>query len=210
LDIGANFGVLTLLMSKLVGPQGLVHAFEPNPILCKFMETTFAHNCLTNVRLHAVALGAYAGKMELHVPSENFGGASLVGKTIWTKESFSVPVQRLDDVISREENRSIALIKIDVEGFELEVLKGAQRILDEFRPTVIFESNENLREERITPVMKLLRDIGYRFIMIPRRFVRMKTRLIDLDHPNQTTGHDLVGAPKGKQFIAVCESLRTE
>jgi FkbM family methyltransferase len=210
LDIGANFGFLTLLMSKLVGPQGAVHAFEPNPILCNILKTTYAHNCATNVTLHAVALGASTAEMELHVPKDNFGGASLVRKPVQSAHILKVPVIKLDDVIFREPISRLALIKLDVEGFELEVLKGAQRVLREFHPIVLFESNEQSNDEQITPVIKFLQEYNYNFLTIPRRFVRMRTRVVDLDRPCDIRGNDVVGIPNGESFTKLRQLLRGE
>src|SRR5689334_7979121 len=68
LDIGANIGLLTLWMAKLVGAQGAVHGFEPNPILCRMIKAAIIRNGAENTQLHAIALGAQFGEMELRVP----------------------------------------------------------------------------------------------------------------------------------------------
>jgi FkbM family methyltransferase len=124
LDVGANFGLLTLLMSKLVGPEGTVDAFEPNPILCHILEKMLAHNSAANVRLHPIALGCSDGEMALHVPKGNFGAGSLVRKTDQAAHVHVVPIKKLDEVILPRGISKIALIKLDVEGFELEVFRG--------------------------------------------------------------------------------------
>ena len=67
LDIGANIGIVSLLMSKLVGPSGIVHAFEPNPIVFETLAEAIVFNRRSNIQIHRVALGNQDTTMELHV-----------------------------------------------------------------------------------------------------------------------------------------------
>ena len=207
LDIGANIGLVTLWMSKLVGPQGTVHSFEPNPVLCHMLQATLAHNGITNVKLHSIALGASGGQMELHVPIGNFGAASLIRRTGQTAQVHTVPVMKLDEIILQESEESgIAFIKLDVEGFEYEVLKGARRVLQELRPdAILFETND---KDNLSPVMQLLHDCGYDFLMIPRCLIWMRTKVVDLQHPEAILSHDLIAAPMGEPFARMRRRLR--
>lgn len=208
-DVGANLGLLSLLTAKLVGPAGHIHAFEPNPELCRLFEATVLHNSLTNVTLHPFALGASEGSLNLHIPTSNSGAASLIHTSRPDTYVRSVPVKRLDDVTFQEPILKIALLKIDVEGFELEVLKGAQRILENIHPeTILFESNQPGDSNGVTPVMQLLHDHGYEFVSIPRRLVRMTTQVVDLKRPGKPIGHDLVAAPRGSKFERLCALLK--
>jgi FkbM family methyltransferase len=202
-DIGANFGVLTLLMSKMVGPQGIVHAFEPNPTLVNILKTTFAGDRANNVTLHPMALGSSTAEMELHVPSGNFGAASLVRRGDRTSQVVVVPVRKLDDIMLQERIPKLTFVKIDVEGFELDVLMGAEGLLRKFRPVVLFEANEWTPHDQVNSVVSYLRGYNYQCIMIPRCFVRMKTQVIDLVHPDNARGHDIVAAPQGDAFNAI-------
>jgi FkbM family methyltransferase len=209
LDIGANIGLLSLWMSKLVGPRGIVHAFEPNPVLCGILQSTLARNRSKNIKLHPIALGGSEGRMELHVPTGNFGAASLVRKAACSEQIHTVPVVRLDEIMFRESETRIALIKLDVEGFELEVLKGARRVLQEVRPSaILFESNEPSNRDEMPPVMRLLHECGYEFLAIPRCLIRMRTKLVNFGQPNTIIGHDFVAAPRGEAFAKACRQLR--
>jgi FkbM family methyltransferase len=213
LDVGANIGLLTLWMSKLVGPHGRVHAFEPNPVLCRFLENTFTHNQVLNVKLHSIGLGASEGQMDLHVPRGNFGGASLVRRTGDAAEVYTVPVRKLDDVLLQEPVSRIALIKLDVEGFELEVLRGARQVVQKLRPeAILFEANEKASHQGliISPVMEFLHDCDYEFLMIPRCLAWMRTRVLDLNRPGEIRGHDLVAAPRGEAFARMRRQLRAD
>jgi hypothetical protein len=141
------------------------------------------------------------------VPRGNLGGASLVRKHDDVADAIKVKVSTLDDVLAREGVSKVAVMKIDVEGFEHEVLNGARKVLGDLRPTILFESNEG-GGSAVTPVMKLLRDHGYAFLAIPRCIVRMKTNLYDLDGSVAPGSHDFVAAPKGPAFERVCGALR--
>ena len=138
LDIGANLGFLSLFMAKVVGAHGTVHAFEPNPVLCNILKQTFARNHGSNIRLHPVALGASTGEMELRVPRNNLGAASLVRQTSDLVDAHTVRVVGLDDLVAQESIARASFVKLDVEGFELEVLKGAQKLFSNCRPSILF------------------------------------------------------------------------
>ena len=209
LDIGANIGLVTLWMSKLIGPKGIVHAFEPNSFLCSTLANTFAHNAITNVRLHSVALGASEGEMELHVPAGNLGGASLTRRTSQTEQVYTVPVAQLDEIMLPEARSGIAFIKLDVEGFEFEVLKGARQILTEVRPSaILFESNEEYDGHDLTPTTQLLHDWGYDFLVIPHCLIRMKTAIANVDQPETLRSHDIIAVPKGEVSARMRRRLR--
>ena len=208
LDIGANIGVLSLWMSKLVGPQGSVHAFEPNPVLCQVLEDTFVHNRAMNVKLHRFGLGASDSQLQLHVPKGNFGGASFIRKTGEMAQLHTVPVRNLDEVIEQENISRISLLKIDVEGYELEVFKGARRVLEILRPAaLLFEANEKTAPGQIAPVIQFLHQCEYEFVMIPRSLIRVRTKVVDLSRPATIKGHDLVAAPSGALFARLREKL---
>ncbi len=144
LDIGANIGLVTLWLSHLVGPEGRVHAFEPQPPLQDMLQQSLERNQVANVTLHRFALGCQAGQMELCIPNGNAGCASLVReRTEATRERVSVRVETLDRVMQQESPESIRLVKIDVEGFEEQVFQGSQELLQRIRPeAILFELNE--------------------------------------------------------------------
>ena len=202
LDIGANFGLLTLVMSRLVGPQGVVHAFEPNPVLRDILDRTFERNQVQNVQLHSIALGDSSGYLPLQVPPNNFGAASLVRKINQPKQTHTVSVVKLDDFIRDTKITNIAIIKLDVEGFELHVLKGASSVLQNFRPIIIYENND-ATNCAFDPVTHLLGSHKYRLLVIPRSLLLMKTKVVD---SQKVTSHDLVAVPQ-ERFLEICSRL---
>ena len=177
LDIGANIGMVTVLLSDLVGKNGHVHSFEPNPSLLDGLRQTVSRNKITNVTLHPVALGSKPGTLELMVPSHNKGAGSLVRyKGQENCAAINVPVVTLDEICKNEQISSIRLIKIDVEGFETEVFLGAQQLLSTIQPdAILFELNwRTERQFNEEALIKLLHGHGYDFFDIPKSIFRMK------------------------------------
>jgi len=211
LDIGANIGLVTLWLARLVGKNGKVHAFEPNPELQNTLEKVLERNRLSNVRLHQIALGSEQAELELRIPRFNAGGASLVrNKTLVDCAVHYVPVRCLSDIVAEEKIKSIRLMKIDVEGFEMEVMRGATEALRVIRPeAVLFESNERLKGPvSEQPVIKLLREFGYGFFSIPKCLLRMRLQRLDPDSSSELAGHDLMAAREGECYERIANSVR--
>jgi len=208
LDIGANLGVMTVLFSRLVGPAGRVLSFEPNPRVLERTRQTTAK--LSNVRLCEFALGPRPDTLELVAPARNLGSGSLVvdnQRFGADAKRATVPVERLDDVLAREGVNAVRLVKMDVEGFEPQVLRGAERCLREIRPQVIlFEMNQP------TPVsehdtFKLLSAAGYTFLAIPRSLLWLRLERVDLTQGGPPLGHDFVAIAPGEAGAQVAASL---
>ncbi len=130
-DIGASFGYYTLLMAEKTGPAGLVHAFEPNPRVARLLRQSVAVNGFApRVAVHALALGAAAGALFLHVDEEFQGGGYLDAAAARDGlEAIPVQVRRLDQVLPPD--RPVGLLKVDVEGFEDAVMQGAGDLLSQ-------------------------------------------------------------------------------
>jgi FkbM family methyltransferase len=193
-DIGANIGLVTLHLSKLVGARGAVHAFEPNPNLVGFLEKMKQSNAASNIEIHASALGERAGVLTLNVPPGNSGAASLLqDRNSATSVVHSVCVESLDDVVDRRAIRSIRLMKIDVEGYEETVLKGATRTLRSLKPdAILFELNVRTTTQfSDEPLIKLLRSFDYEFIAVPKCLVRMRLKRVGC-LPAARMGHDFL------------------
>jgi FkbM family methyltransferase len=135
-DIGANVGLYTYLLARCVGEQGLVYAFEPNPPLFASLETNCRTNGVANVRLHNVALGLQDDTLTLTPARFNSGDSRLSRReAAATTGGISVPVRPLDALL---EGRPLDFVKIDVQGWELEVFKGMHGQLAGSRPLRIY------------------------------------------------------------------------
>lgn len=110
-----------------------IHAFEPNPELNSLFAKTIQRNATSKIFPHPVALGSKARQLELRILGSNTGSASLILDYDLT-HCRVVPVQTMDAIATREKIATIRLIKIDVEGFEVEVLLGGDHVLETIRP----------------------------------------------------------------------------
>lgn len=139
LDIGANIGSYSRILSKLVGPSGLVHAFEPIPLTYCYLIFNMRFNIYDNVVTHNVAVTESSGLCNVLLPDigmEDIYQAGI-GKT-GSGAKFVVPAVSLDDLYPRFFQK-IDFIKCDVEGAEALVFKGAQQIFKKHRPRIICE-----------------------------------------------------------------------
>jgi FkbM family methyltransferase len=161
-DAGANRGVFTMRLSELVGPAGRVLAFDPNPECVRRLEQIAG--VAGNVVVHASALSDAAGVAVLHVPVRSgtrLDGLGRLGDTAEKEElTLAVPTVTLDDAISAEDGR-VRFVKCDVEGHELAVLRGASKLLEDERPTLLVEIEWRHAGEAIQETFDLLRAAGY-------------------------------------------------
>jgi FkbM family methyltransferase len=173
-DVGANIGVYAAWASRRVGATGRVIAFEPVPATREHLERVVADNALENVRVVPKALGAEPGTVMLWLVPKASGLASAVAPAdASSARPVEVPLTTLDDELSSVVGPPPALVKIDVEGYELSVLRGAMRTLAAPNgPAVLFETQQELfvrAGERFADVPGWFEDrFGYRlFALLP-------------------------------------------
>jgi FkbM family methyltransferase len=128
-DVGANIGYFTIVGSRLVGPEGHVIAFEPDPIAYALLEKNVRLNQLENVELVQKAASNEAGTLQLYLASENKGDHRIY-QTDKGRFAINVEAIPLDDFFA-ERGREIDLMKIDTQGAEGVILDGMQNILAE-------------------------------------------------------------------------------
>lgn len=129
IDIGANVGYYTVRLGDVVGPTGKLYAFEPNPELYPYLLENIKINGFSDhVTVFNHGLGDKETKLILNFGSYHLGGGSIVKQQSATFDrSVEVLVKRLDDVL--HEVAAVDLVKLDVEGFEPQVLRGAEAII---------------------------------------------------------------------------------
>ena len=156
LDIGAHIGLYAAPLSSLTGELGKVYCFEPTPETFKVLSKTVKINKLTNVKCINAAVTETTGKINFNLTSLDGKGsnANSIVETERTKNSVEVHAYSIDDF--RLQNKlKIDVLKIDVEGAELNALKGAQKTFIEDRPLGILA----LHPESITKMGHSLEEI---------------------------------------------------
>jgi FkbM family methyltransferase len=165
IDIGANKGHLSIKMSQKAGIEGKILAFEPNPITFQKLYKNLTSSTYKNIRAYNLGLGDSEGSFQLITPDEkNTGRDYLEASSSLTSEAIGVTVKTLDDVLSAEPPERVDLIKIDVEGFEEKVLKGAIETLKKYKPLLFIEIDDNnLKRQSSTAksVIGFLEQLGY-------------------------------------------------
>ena len=165
LDIGANIGVFALPLSKVVGPQGRVIAVEASPTILPYLQKNRDANDCANVCVKPYA--AYESDKELafyEAPSSAFGMGALAPR--FNAPAVSVPGRTIDGILAEEGLSSVDVVKIDAEGFEASVFRGAKKMLSGPRaPLIVFEFNETLEAPEpggsADNSQRLLSDQGY-------------------------------------------------
>jgi FkbM family methyltransferase len=140
LDVGANIGWHTTLMSLLSGAEGEVHAFEPVPPTFADLEKNVSLNGQgAKVFLNNFGLGDAESTAEIHLfkdlPS---GHATLAGKANQPSDVFSIRIKTLDSYLKEKNIERVDFIKVDIEGAEMMFLKGARKVFEQEKPPVIY------------------------------------------------------------------------
>jgi len=142
LDVGAHHGLHTLLSSKRVGLEGRVIAFEPSPRERKRLERHLRLNSCKNVRVESFALGSREGESNLFLVggAEDWCNSLRPPAVSGPTHPVRIEVRRLDDLLAPLHVGRVDFIKLDVEGGELDVLRGASSLLQgSFRPVILAE-----------------------------------------------------------------------
>lgn len=172
IDVGGNFGQFASYLARAAGPEGVVHSFEPLTYNGRMFQGVMRRMKLTNVVFYPYAVGAKGGTLRIAVTARNTGEAHVsdAGEEVEvvTLDEWGAHLGRLD------------FIKIDVEGFELDVLRGASGLLQRFRPAIVCEVTV-FSEERygVPPAASFafLRALGY------RGHVWREGRLVPVERP---------------------------
>jgi FkbM family methyltransferase len=206
-DVGANYGVVSLLAAKLVGGRGVVHAFEPQPHLATLLRRSSERNGFSQLRLHEIALSDTDAELQLRVPDGNLGGASLT-RVSGPGSSIMVGARHSGTVLAELELPAIRMLKVDIEGHEAEFLRGGREFLRRCPPDVmVFESNEALYEDGDhvpfwkREAVREIGELGYELVRISQRLGAIGPKLVRVK-----PGRD----DRGLDFVAVHRSVSSE
>ena len=188
LDIGANIGLQSLRMSQCVGPQGSVIAFEPLEYLRNKFNRNMALNKVSNVKLMPYALSDQESSAEFKInpATWNQGAFSIAGKDDGT-ELQKVDIKVGDDLPEIRSLLRLDLIKIDVEGFEFQVMKGLKTTLEKFRPRIVFEYDMKYwpaNGQSISECFDFLRKLDYEIYQVNPACSELRNSAMEIEDGN--------------------------
>ena len=191
IDIGVYRGVYSFLMSKF---SQTVHAFEPNPIIYKGLQKNLS-KIIKNIKIYNYALSDKNENVELKVPIRNpnfnennyeeyfkMGRATIhESNTIKNYKSYNIETKKLDDF---KFSKKISFIKIDVEGHETEVIKGALNTIKMHKPILLVEIEEKHTKKNVKETLNFINSLGYESFYYNKNELVNTNSLTDLNKFN--------------------------
>jgi len=145
IEAGANIGTETLLLSRLAGNQGSIFAFEPVSALKDRLEENCRLNSLDNVIIEQLALGESNGSISFYIADEAFTNQGMGSKRLVNqhlKNEIIVSQVTLDTYCEQKGITTLHFIKMDIQGAELDLLKGGEKIITQSRPFIFLEAGD--------------------------------------------------------------------
>lgn len=153
IDVGASYGYLTLVLANSVAIKGKVIALEAHPEIARILNSNIEQNNLKNVVCINTAVSDRNGEVELNLFHETSNILPVYPSSY--KSTIRISATTIDEIVKKVKIKTIHIIKIDVDGYELNVLKGAENTIKKYQPIIVCESNQNI------DVARYLIDYGY-------------------------------------------------
>jgi FkbM family methyltransferase len=213
IDIGAKVGQAFVKVISL-DPAREYIGFEPQVDCCFYIDRFIRDNRLGNASILPMVLSDRNGMLKLYFNSDSDQMASTLPGD--ADQSRWMPSRIGDEVLSEMGLSSIAVIKIDVEGAELEVLRGLEESMKKWRPLLVFEVPPNFTGEertmlpagaqqinnrRSAEIAKLLTDRGYELYQIDRNGQEIAIQVFNLDDPANYVGRDYLARPMTESLV---------
>jgi FkbM family methyltransferase len=193
-DIGSNIGYYALLEARLIGPQGLVIAIEPMKENARQLIRNIQTNGYRNILVHEFAIANRNGTADMHVSEKsNWHCLSAVPGPAKKRQ---VPISTLDKLLASLRLNRVDLMRMDLEGYEVEVLEGMQWALQMYSPRLLVELHPHIIGTQ--PIVKYLRSLenlgyGVEWLIEQDRDVALRWRFLKAEKP---TMNDLIGDPR--------------
>ena len=204
LDGGANEGLFSLYAAHRIGSRGLVLAVEPSRREFARLEANIGVNRLDNVRTFKAALGSRVGEALLAVAQARHAGMNAIeaddrGEPTadWIESKETVPLETIDELVARSGINRLDLVKLDIEGSEVNALEGARATIARFQPTILLEAEEaRLRSQGRTKedLVHALVDLGYELWVFDAGSAQLRRPEL----PGEPEGN-AIAAPRGWQ-----------
>jgi FkbM family methyltransferase len=160
-DIGCNIGYYALLEAKRVGPTGKVIAIEPEPENARLFVQNVQANGYRNVAFHQIAISDRNGTLPLRI-SEKSNRHSL-SPVPWPTTELQVPIRTLDSLIAEDPPLSVDLVRMDLEGHEVAVLRGMRHTIQRYSPRLVIEIHPDLiGTHGVVQWLGSLKEFGYK------------------------------------------------
>lgn len=162
LDIGTNVGDVAMHLAQKASISGQVIGFEPDPINFKRVSQNLALNSFSNIQILNIGLGESEGTFYVKTPDEHNAGMTRITQDI---SGHKVTIKRLDYVETIQNLSKINLIKMDIEGYEMNALKGGIETLKKHKPILFIElDNNNLIDQNSSAIelVAFIEQLGYK------------------------------------------------
>ena len=191
LDIGVYRGVYSYKLSQNFKN---IHSFEPNPLLFPYLEKNLK-KIISNIKLYNLALSNHSGVTELKLPLRSksifqdnieelfqLGAATMhPNNKIKNYKKVTIKMKKLDDI---KIDNKIGFIKIDVEGHELEVIKGAKKYIEKHKPVLLVEIEKRHTNKPVDETINYINKLGYECFYVKNNNLSPISKLIDKQTEN--------------------------
>jgi len=160
IDIGSNIGYYALLEARLVGAHGRVIAIEPVPDNFRQLSKNIRDNGYKNILKYQVAIGDQTGTAPMHISEKS--NWHCLSPVPWKTTEILVPVTTLDALLATCRLHSVDLVRMDLEGYEVVVIRGMQQTLAKYSPKLLVELHPQvIGTQAIVGYLRLLKSLGY-------------------------------------------------
>jgi len=193
IDVGANIGFISLFASHFVGANGVVYSFEPVPEIFKILQRNISLNEIGNILAYNFALGSTSNSATIHYNWDKSRGSASLIPYKENSRSREVCIQTLDEFVTENRLFNIRMVKIDVEGWELEVLKGSKNLLSSPSAPIICVEYSNLHKTQggqLLNIYDFILSINHYQIYKLEKGKSRKSRLIRISSAEDLPYHD--------------------
>lgn len=153
LDVGANYGFVSLALQNNLSKNSRIYSFEPHPSIVSSFKKSIEKNNIKNIIVENVAVGNKDGMIDINLYSQS---SNILSSEAKVSKKIQIRQIQLDSYLN-EFKIVPNFIKIDVDGYELEVLMGLKQTLLKFKPILVVETNDNIE------IINFLKDLNYEF-----------------------------------------------
>lgn len=179
IDVGAHIGIFSCIMAKMVGNQGSVYSFEPAPFTFDILKQTISYNKLENIIIPQQAIVSDVDEgadFYIYDNSKISNGNSIsMHNTSGKTKKIKVQSITLDDLLANKNIKNLPLIKIDAEGSEFNILKGAKNLIKKFKPFITLELHPKSFDDPkkiLQQMYEFIKDLDYTILFNNKQILK--------------------------------------